>query len=119
MNVNEMLIKLFESLGLEAQQDEYVGNQDKYVIFVYEDEEPAENGDNQVLADAVYLQIQLITPKSFNYFSLKRKIKFALEKEEFFVTSIRSFLGDVYQGTEKIRQTVFEVNFTESRKEEE
>ena len=87
-------------------------------IFTYEDENPAAHADNVVTADTVYLQIQMITPKEFNYFDLKKQIRDLLEGADFCVTSACSFLGDVYQGTKKSRQTIFEVNYTEQRTEE-
>lgn len=104
--------------GLPIEQDEYEGKKDKYIIFTYEDESPAAHADNAVTADTVYLQIQMIAPKEFNYFKFKKQIRSLLEGADFCVTSIRSFLGDVYQGTKKSRQTVFEVNYTEQRTEE-
>lgn len=119
MDLNEKLKELLGVTGLPVEQDEYAGHSDKYIIFVYEDEGPAEHADNKVTADAAYMQIQLITPKDFNYFALKKEIRNLLEGADFLVTSIRSFLGDVYQGTNKTRQTVFEVTYTESRKMEE
>lgn len=115
MKLNELLINLLSVFGLPVKQDEYTGDADKYIIFVYEDEVPSESADNKVTADTVYLQIQLITPKKFDYFNLKKKIRNSLEGADFIVTSIRSFLGDVYMGTEKTRQTVFSVKYTEQR----
>ena len=117
MNLNEMLIKLLGETELPVFQDEYTGNDSKYIIFVYADEHPAAHSDNAVAADTAYIQIQLVTPKNYNYFNLKKQIRDLLEGADFFVTSMRSFLGDVANGTEKIRQTVFEVTYTEQRKE--
>lgn len=119
VELNEILIKLLSITGLPVEQDEYDGKKDKYIVFIYEDERPTGHADNKPYADTVYLQIQLITPKSFNYFKLKRKIRNLLENADFSVTSTRSFLGSVYVGTEKIRQTVFKVEYTEGRQEEE
>lgn len=116
MNLNELLIKLLSATGLPVDQDEYDGDSDKYIVFIYEDEKPEAYGDDEVIADTAYLQIQLITPKDFNYFSLKKQIRSLLEDADFNVTSIQSFLGDVYQGTEKVRQTIFQVKYTEGRK---
>lgn len=118
MDLNEKLITLLKITGLEVCQDEYDGKKDKYIIFTYADERPESFGDNRVESDTAYLNIQLITPKSFNYLSLKKTIRNLLEDADFIVTSISSFLGDVYFGTEKTRQTVFEVNYTEQRVEE-
>ena len=119
MNLNDKLKELLGVTGLPVEQDEYTEHSDTYIIFVYETEGPAEHADNKVTADTAYLQIQLITPKNFNYFPLKKEIRNLLEGADFLVKSIRSFLGDVYHGTNKIRQTVFEVTYTESRKMEE
>ena len=119
MELNEKLINLLKNgTGLPVEQDEYDGKKDKYIVFIYEDERPIGHADNKPYADTVYMQIQLITPKSFNYLKLKKKIRNLLEGADFSVTSIRSFLGEVYVGTEKIRQTVFKVEYTETRQEE-
>lgn len=115
MDLNEMLIALLGQTGLPVEQDLYEGDEDKYIIFTYEDEKPEAFGDNLPIADTAYLQIQLITPKNFNYFNLKQKIRTLLEGADFSVISIRSFLGDVYIGTEKQRQTIFQVEYTEGR----
>lgn len=115
MNLNELLIKLLSETGLEVEQDIYEGESEKYIIFTYEDEAPESFADNRATADTAYLQVQLITPKEFNYFELKKKIRDLLEEADFLVTSTRSFLGSVYVGTEKIRQTIFHVKYTEGR----
>ena len=112
MNIDNLIKETLSFTDLEIEQDEYTGDEDRYIIYVYEDEAPESFGDNRVTADTVYLQIQLITPKDFEYNSLKNRIRDALRAADFYVTSIRSFLGSVYVGTEKIRQTVFEVNYT-------
>lgn len=119
MDLNEKLEELLSLTGLPVAQDEYTGPLSEYIIFTYEDERPAEHADNKATADTAYMQIQLITPKEFDYMVLKKKIRDLLEEADFFVTSIRSFLGDVYYGTERTRQTVFEVTYTEQRKMEE
>lgn len=118
MNLNELLKKLLGETGLPVEQDIYNGKEDKYIIFAYEDERPELLADNETLADTAYLQIQLILPKNFNYFDLKKKVRSLLEGADFYITSIRNFLGDVYQGTEKYRQIVFEVKYTEGRMED-
>lgn len=119
MDLNDLLVELLSATGLPVNQDEYEGEKDKYIIFVYEDENPACSADNGVTDDTAYLQIQLVTPKEFDYFDLKKEIRNLLEGADFCVTSIRSFLGDVYMGTEKTRQTIFKATYTESREEEE
>lgn len=119
MNLNKKIISLMKSIKLPAEESEYTGIKKNYVVFTYEDEKPVHFGDNCALADTCYIQLQLITPKEFNYFNLKKKVRDALESAGFFVTSTRTFLGDVYQETEKTRQTVFECSYTETRNQEE
>lgn len=116
MNLNATIKNVLKQTGLPVEQDAYDGKEEKYIIFAYEDETPAASGDNEVTADTAYLQIQLITPKNYDYFKLKHEIRDLLEEADFCVTSIRSFLGDVFTGTEKTRQTVFNVEYTEGRK---
>lgn len=118
MDLNEKLMLLLGVTGLEVCQDEYDGKKDKYIVFTYADERPETFGDNCVESDTVYLNVQLITPKNYNYLSLKKEIRNLLEGADFIVTSISSFLGDIYHETEKTRQTVFEVKYTEQRVEE-
>lgn len=116
MNVNANLISILsEATGFPVEPDEYDGKSDKYIIFTYTDERPEAFGDNKPIADTVYVQIQLVTPKKYNYLTMKDKIRDVLEDNDFSVTSIRSFLGDEFWGTEKIRQTVFEAEFSASR----
>ncbi|MBQ0113998.1 MAG: hypothetical protein KBT03_12785 [Bacteroidales bacterium] len=116
MNVNKEIIELLgTATALPVAQDEYEGTSSSYLIFIYEDETPDNYADNKANCDTVYLQIQLITPKNYNYMNLKHIIRNALENNDWIVTSIQSFLGDAIQGTEKIRQTIFKTNLTRSR----
>lgn len=116
MNINNHLITVLNNAtGLSVSPDFYEGTDDKYILFSYIDERPISYGDNVPLGDTAYLQIQLITPKSYNYMNLKHQIRNALEENDFSVTSIRSMLGDAIQGTENIRQTIFEANYTMCR----
>lgn len=116
MNVNAEIIEILgNATGLPVFQDEYEGNEKSYITFTYEDETPEAFADDMPNADTVYLQIQLITPKHLNYMDYKHQIRDSLESHDYIVTNIRSFLGDTFQGTEKIRQTVFEANISRSR----
>ena len=115
MNCNSKIIETLSPLGYPVVQDEYEGKSKKYIVFVYTDEVPALWGDDGVLADTTFLQIQFITPKDYNYFSDKHTIRDLLERAGFLVTSTQSFLGDIYNGTDKIRQTIFEVQISETR----
>lgn len=117
MNLNDFLIELLEQTGLPVQQDEYSGRWKNYIVFTYADERPELTGDDRVIADTCYLQIQLITPKETNYFGYKKHIRDLLEGAGFIVTSTQSFLNDMGENVEKTRQTVFEVEYTAGRKE--
>ena len=115
MNCNQLIIETLAPTDLPVVQDEYTGKADKYIVFIYTDEIPSLWGDDGVLADTVFIQLQLITPKNYNYFALKHQIRDLLEGVGFLVTSTQSFLGDRYNGTENVRQTVFELNYSETR----
>ncbi len=119
MNLNKKLIDLLGVTGLPVEPYEYTGKSDKYIVFVYESERPVMFADNTITDDTARLQVQLITPKNYNHFKLKKEIRTLLEGADFLVTGIREILGTVYVGTEKIRQTVFEVTYTEHRKMED
>lgn len=116
MNVNEKLQKLEMVANCDVEPDEYGGNQNRYITYTYEDERPTTYGDNKPLEDTAYLQVSFFTPKSYNYMEDKHKIRNYLEEQGFKVTSIRSWVEDARTGYEKIRHTVFEVNYTESRR---
>lgn len=115
MNCNKKIMDALAPTGLPVCQDEYDGEAKKYIVFIYTDEVPALWGDDGVLADTVFIQLQLITPKDFNYFSLKHQIRDLLETDGFLVTSTQTMLGDIYNGTDKVRQTIFEIQFSETR----
>ena len=115
MNCNKLIIETLAATELPCVQDEYTGASDKYIVFIYTDEVPALWSDNRVDADTAYIQLQLITPKNYNYFTLKHQIRDLLEGAGFIITSIQSMLGDEYNGTEKVRQTVFECQYSETR----
>lgn len=115
MNCNQLIIETLAPTELPVVQDEYTGASKNYIVFIYTDEVPVLWSDNGVDADTAYIQLQLITPKNFNYFALKHQIRDLLEGAGFIVTSIQSWLGDEYNGTDKVRQTIFELTYSESR----
>jgi len=116
MNINSKLINILKTAtSLPVAQDMYDGTEDKFITFTYQAERPEAFGDNKPIADTVYLQIQLWTPKKYNYLTMKDTIRDALENNDFIVTSMRSFLGDAINGTEKIRDTIIEAEYTASR----
>ena len=97
MTLNERIIDLLgNATGLPVDQDR----------------------NDEVLADETDLQIQLFSPKEFDYLQTKKIIRNTLEKAGFIVSSIRSFLGDELTGTENTRQTIFSVSWLEGRQEE-
>lgn len=115
MNINNLIITTLSATGLPVKEDIYEGEKDKYIIFTYTDETPAEWGDNSVLADTAYIQLQLICPKKFNYHEMKTQIRDLLEAAGFLVTSTQSMLGSRLNGSENIRQVIFEAKYTQSR----
>lgn len=117
MNLNNMIEKIASQHGLECEEDEYCGKAEKYMVYTYEDEKPALYGDNQVLADTAYIQIQIVCPKNYNYHSLKKKVRNALEQVGFSITTIKNFLGNDIYGTKKMRQIVFQTEYTEGRED--
>ncbi len=118
MEFNEKIMAIAKEFGLEAEQDEYTGTNQTYIIFTQEDEVPKCFGDNQPESDLIYIMLQIITPKKEQYIPLKNKLRKELEKEGFMVTSVRSFLGDTYHGTTKLRQTILEMQYLQEREEE-
>ena len=115
MNVNPLILGLkdIDSLsGIPVEQDEYEGTAKTYITFTYEDEKGTQFGDNKVIADTAYMQINLFTPKKFNYLTLKEVIKTYLEGLGC-VTSIQSSLYSI--NNEKIRQTTFTCEITKER----
>jgi len=119
MNISKKIKEVLRQTGFPVEQDEYSGIETKYIVFSYEDEMPVLFGDDCPIADTVYLQVQLISPKNYSYEPKKKEIRDLLESNGFIVTNIRSFLGSGYEEAEKIRQTVFSVTFTQFREEEE
>jgi hypothetical protein len=115
MNVNPIILglKQIEALAnIPVVPDEYEGTEKKYITFTYEDERGVEFGDDKVLADTAYMQINFFTPKKFDYMALKEVIKTYLE-EVGIVTSTTSRVYEI--NNEKIRQTTFTVEITKER----
>lgn len=112
MNVNPFFEDFEKHIGLEVEQDEYTGKQDKYFVFQYEDERPVLFGDNRPLEDTYYIQLRLYTPKKFNYFELKKRTSDYFESIGFSISSKFSFLEEVTVNGTKMRCTVFHMNYT-------
>ena len=112
MNVNPLMQGLETVTGLPVVPDLYEGSEKKYITYTYEDESPIGFGDDEVLADTAYMQVNLFTPKDFNYMSLKHSIRDYLES----LGCLTSTLSRVYQeNNEQIRQTTFTVEISKER----
>ena len=112
MNVNPLIMKLKELTGLDVVPDFYEGTADKWITFTYEDERPAQKGDNIVTWDIAYMQVSLFTPKNFNHMTLKQTIKTYLESIGA-VTNVTSWIDKNNETI--IRQTTFNVQITKER----
>lgn len=115
MNVNPIILGLntVQSLAnIPIEEDEYSGKEKTWITFTYEDERGTERGDDKVLADTAYIQVNFFTPRDYNYKSDKEDIKTYLE-EVGIVTSVTSRAYEI--NNEKIRQTTFTVEITKVR----
>lgn len=108
MNINPIMFKLGEAVGLPIEQDDYEGKEDKFLTFTYADEEDAQYGDNHPEVEICYMQISLYTPRDFDYFKLKSKIKQFLRNNGFTGLTCKSWLEDPILKTQRRRHTVFE-----------
>ncbi len=113
MNLNPKFIQFSKEIGLEVEQDEYTGEQDKYFVFQYEDERPILHGDNKPLQDTCYIQLRMYTPKKYDYFELKKKTRDFFESSGFLISSIFSYLEEVTVNGTKMRSTVFKLVYTD------
>lgn len=118
MNLNGVLQKIAEEMGYPAAQDIYEGDSDRYITYTYEDERAAYTADDRWAEESIAMQVQMITPKDYNYFADKKRLFRLLERADFSVEYIQSFLADSLTGTDRIRQTVFSVYYTGKDKEE-
>lgn len=115
MNVNPLLMELKNVTKLPVVPDIYEGSSDKWITFSYQDERPVFFGDDEVLDDVAYISVNLFTPKSYNYMSLKEDIKTYLESIGVLTNS------ESYVYTENqipVRQTIFEVQIPKEREEQ-
>ena len=117
MNINSEIKKLQEITGIKVSQDEYTGEDDKYIVFTYTDEYPVFWGDDKVLADEAILNVALYTPPRFNYMELKHLIRDYLETVGI-VSDISTWL-DIYTNKNNreitVRHTNFNVTITKER----
>lgn len=113
MNLNPKFKDFEKEIGIEVEQDEYSGTNGIYFVFQYEDERGTLFGDNKPLEDTCYIQLKLYTPKDFNYFELKKMTRDYFESSGFFISSIFTYLEKVTINAEKMRCTVFKLEYTD------
>ena len=115
MNVNPLILELKNQTGMSGipvVPDLYTGTAKTYVTFTYEDERPELFGNDKVLSDTAYMQINLYNPASYNYMTLKDVIKTYLES----IGIVTSVLSRVYnEQNEAVRQTTFTATITKER----
>lgn len=112
MNINPLMENVGAIMGYPCQQDLYSGRSDKFIVYAYEDERAAYYADNDEEEITVNIQVQLITPKNYDYFADKAKLKNALKAQGFSIDHIQSWLDDVAAGTDNARRTIFSCYYT-------
>ena len=112
INIFEKLLPVELATGIRIHEDFCEELSKKYIVFTVEGEQPVLNGDDRVIADTIYITLQLIVPKTLDYVEMKYKIRDILEENEFSVTDIHSYSSDEVNGTDKIRRIIFEANIT-------
>nr|DAH32514.1 MAG TPA: hypothetical protein [Caudoviricetes sp.] len=112
MNVNELIVDAGTAIGYPVEQDIYEGTSEKSITFTYEDERDSLVGDDEDMYETAYLMISMNTPKDYDYFKDKEKLKKELQKRDFNVENIQSWLEEPLKGVKKTRRTIFTVNIT-------
>lgn len=119
-DIDELICALTEYTGYPVEEGKYLGDEDRYIVYVYEDEKPVYFGDDNVLADTAYIQLSFYCPKNHDYKPDKKKIRDYLEHNGFHVTSIQAWIDDkAITGTDDVRHVVFSINYTQERLQEE
>lgn len=117
MDVNAEIQVLESITGLPVSPDVYSGDDDKYIVYSYEDERPTFWGDDETIEDQAIIQVNLFTPPKFNYMTLKHQIRDYLETLGE-INEINSWLETftAKNNLEKtIRHTTFSVIITKER----
>lgn len=116
MDLTDILMPLESVTGIPVYQDMCPDEDaDRYITCVYQDERPALCGNNKVLADQCDIYVNLYTPRNFDYFRVKEKIRDYLEEKEFAITSISSGLENDISGN-RIRRTTFDCRYAAFRR---
>lgn len=110
VNANSVILGLKDIVNCPVAPDEYIGDKNKYICFVYADEVGVEWADNVEQAVRADIQITLYCPSTYNYMSDKKKIKNYLVQNGFDVTSISSFLEVLADGSRQ-RHLVFTTGY--------
>ncbi|MBE5830810.1 MAG: hypothetical protein E7306_03615 [Butyrivibrio sp.] len=117
MNANTLIQALGPMLNVPVSPDLYEGKKEIYITYSYNDESPSLYGDDRPLEDTAIIQVNLYTPKDYNYMTLKHEIRNYLETLGE-LTSTRSWL-ETYTSKTNLevtkRHTAFVVNITNFR----
>lgn len=112
MNINPKMTRIGEVMGYPIRQDLYDGKSDKFIVYTYTNEQAAYYADDDEAEITVTIQVQLITPRNYDYFADKSMLKAALKNEGFTVVSIESWLDDPAAETDYARRTIFSCEYT-------
>lgn len=118
MKVNELLVEVGKAVGYPVEQDIYEGA-GKNITFTYEDERETLFADNEGQEETAWLMVSMNTPRDYDYFRDKEKLKRELQKRGFNVESVQSWLESTLTGTQRTRRTVFSVNITKPVEDKE
>lgn len=118
MRVNELLVDAGKAVGYPVAQDIYEGA-GKNITFTYEDERETLYADNEGQEETAWLMVSMNTPRNYDYFRDKEKLKRELKKRGFNVESVESWLESTLTGTQRTRRTVFFVNITKTVEKQE
>ena len=112
MDMTEFFLDLQKEIGYPIELDAYEGKDSIYMVYSYEDERTVQYGDNKPLIDAVYMQLKLYTPKNYDYFQDKKRIRDKLIDSGFIVSGVHSWLENVIDNKgQKIRCTAFTISY--------
>lgn len=115
MNVNNLIIETLKPLGHPVVATVYTGKEPVYITFNCADDRGEVFADNKPLIDIVYMQIHLFAPDTFNYVSLKKKIRVKLLNAGFTYPQMSS----QYEADMKINHIIFECEITGKAESEE
>ena len=116
MNLNPIILGLRDVVGVPVEPDIYLGEEERYIVFTYEDERASWKADNNVLADTASMQVSYYCPYNYDYMADKEKIRDYLEEKGFVGIEIQSWIEDAVKGVKKQRHTDFTAEYTERRK---